>query len=59
MIAKKVRLQMWYYEHGEKERPFAEKSHNSFTKPMRGLRTKIEINQKGKVKQLGAGSLAT
>jgi hypothetical protein len=56
MIAKKVRLQMWYYEHGEKERPFAEKSHNSFTKPMRGIRTFIKINQKGKVKELGAGS---
>jgi hypothetical protein len=47
---------MRYYEHSEKERPVAEKSHNSFTKPMRGLRTFIKINQKSKVKQLGAGS---
>jgi hypothetical protein len=47
---------MWYYEHGEKERPFTEKSHNSFTKPMRGLRNFIKINQKSEVKQLGAGS---
>jgi hypothetical protein len=47
---------MWYYEHGEKERPFTEKSPNSFIKPMRGLRTIIKINQKSELKQLGTGS---